>query len=93
MMIHTFAPTAKYRSLCILLHLAAVFDWEINGLDVEQACLESDIDKEIYMTLPKTVYEDNVTKKPVIVRLRRSLYGLKQAGELISCSKLDIINV
>ncbi len=49
----TFAPTAKYRSLCILLHLAAIFDWDINGLDVEQAFLESDIDKEIYMmTLP-----------------------------------------
>ena len=78
----TFAPTAKYRSLCMLLHLAAIFDWDINGLDVEQAFLESDIDKEIYMTLPKNVYEDNVTKKPVIVRLRRSLYGLKQAGEL-----------
>ena len=26
----TFAPIAKYRSLCILLHLAAVFDWNIN---------------------------------------------------------------
>ena len=69
----TFAPTAKYRSLCILLHLAAVFDWDINGLDVEQAFLESDIDKEIYMTLPKTVYEDNkiilstpVLEKPII---------------------------
>jgi len=78
----TFAPTAKYRSLCMLLHLAAIFDWDINGLDVEQAFLESEIDKEIYMTLPKSVYEDSVTKKPVIVRLRRSLYGLKQAGEL-----------
>ena len=86
----TFAPTAKYRSLCILLHLAAIFDWDINGLDVEQAFLESDIDKEIYMTLPKNVYEDSETKKPVIVRLRRSLYGLKQAGELWY-SKIDQI--
>jgi hypothetical protein len=78
----TFAPTAKYKSLCMLLHLAAVFDWEIHGLDVEQAFLESDIDKEIYMTLPTDVYEDSETHKPVVVRLRRSLYGLKQAGEL-----------
>mmetsp|Transcript_29793 Transcript_29793/g.40907 ORF Transcript_29793/g.40907 Transcript_29793/m.40907 type:complete len:1150 (+) Transcript_29793:1094-4543(+) len=78
----TFAPTAKYRSLCIILHLAAVFGWDIQGIDFELAFLESDIDKEIYMTLPKDVYIDSINGKPVVVRLRKSLYGLKQAGEL-----------
>jgi hypothetical protein len=66
----TFAPTAKYRSLCILLHLAAVFDWEISGLDVEQAFLESNIDTEIYMNLPIDVYEDSITHNPETTRLR-----------------------
>ena len=30
-----YSPTVKYESLCIILHLAAVFDWEIIGIDVE----------------------------------------------------------
>jgi hypothetical protein len=52
----TYASTAKYRSLCMILNLAAIFDWEIEGIDVEQAFLESPLVKEIYMTLPKDVY-------------------------------------
>ena len=79
----TYAPTAKYRSLCIILNLAAIFNWDIEGIDVEQAFLESPLDKEIYMTLPKDVYcQRGFPNKPILVKLLRSLYGLKQAGEL-----------
>ena len=59
-----------------------MFGWIIEGIDVELAFLESDIDKLILMTLPKDVYRNPITGKPIIVRLKRSLYGLKQAGEL-----------
>ena len=67
----------------MILNLAAIFDWEIEGIDVEQAFLESPLDKDIYMTLPKDVYcQRDKPNKPAIVKLLRSLYGLKQAGEL-----------
>ena len=78
----TFAPTAKYKSLCVVLHLAAIHGWFVDGIDVENAYLEAKIDKEIYMTLPLDAYRDSITNQPVTVRLLRSLYGLKQAGEL-----------
>lgn len=78
----TFAPTAKYRSLCTILHLAATNGWHIAGIDVENAFIESEIDKEIYMKLPTDVFGDKTTGKPIRVRLMKSLYGLKQAGEL-----------
>ena len=79
----TYAPTAKYRSLCIILNLAAIFNWDIEGIDVEQAFLESPLDKEIYMTLPSDVYcQRGFPDRPILVKLLRSLYGLKQAGEL-----------
>ena len=78
----TFAPTAKYKSLCIILNLAALFNWEITGIDVENAFVEANIDKTINMQLPKDVFCDPITNKPVVVRLKKSLYGLKQAGEL-----------
>ncbi len=80
----TYEPTAKkYKSLCMILNLAAIFDWEIEGIYVEQAFLESLLDKEIYLTLPKDVYsQSDKPNKPPIVKLLRSFYGLKQAGGL-----------
>ena len=72
----TYAPTAKYKSFTILLHLAAANDWTIKHLDVENAFAESPLDELVYMWLPKTA-----TSPPVKVRLLKSLYGLKQAAE------------
>ena len=48
----TFAPTAKFKSICIVLNLATIFNWDIHGLDIENAFLESDLDEKIYMKLP-----------------------------------------
>lgn len=64
--LETFSPTAKYRSFTTIMHLAAIFGWDINGLDVENAA---------------DVYRNEDGSK-VKVRLNKSLYGLKQAGEL-----------
>jgi hypothetical protein len=77
----TFAPTAKYKSLCIIFHLAAVFRWFLSGMDVANAYVEAEIDKLIHMKLPKELFSDS-DGNPVIVQLLKSLYGLKQAGEL-----------
>ena len=77
----TFAPTAKFKSICIVLNLAAIFGWDIHGLDIENAFLESDLEETIYMQLPIDTYSES-DGKPVIVKLKKSLYGLKQAGEL-----------
>jgi hypothetical protein len=76
----TFTPIAKWKSVCILLFLVAVYDWNVEGIDVENAYLEAYLDAEIYMNLPSEIYKLN--GKSVKVKLIRSLYGLKQAGEL-----------
>lgn len=73
----TFSPTCKYQSFCTIIHIAATLGWCIKGLDVENAYLEAEIDKEIYMTLPTDTWPTTIT-----VRILKSLYGLKQAGEL-----------
>jgi hypothetical protein len=77
----TYAPTASYSSFCTLMHLAAVHNWHIKGIDVENAYLEAKIDKDIYMYLPPEKFT-RPNGKPVKVKLNLSLYGLKQAGEL-----------
>jgi hypothetical protein len=46
-----------------MLFLAAVYDWNVEGLDVENAYLEAYLDAKIYMNLPPEIYKINV--KPV----------------------------
>ena len=77
----TFAPTAKYKSLCTVLTIAASNNWTISGIDVENAFVEADIDRPLWMNLPKGTYQ-NQDNSPVTVKLLKSLYGLKQAPEL-----------
>ena len=77
----TFAPTAKYKSLCAILTIAAANHWHMTGIDVENAFVEAPIDRPIYMNLPEKAYK-NTNGKPITVLLNKSLYGLKQAPEL-----------
>jgi len=77
----TFSPTAKYESLCTILNIAAVCGYDIQGIDIENAFVEADLDHTIYMKLPPSIYQHE-NGKPIVVKLKKSLYGLKQAGEL-----------
>ena len=76
--------------------MAAAEDKEITQLDIVTAFLESQIEEELYLKLPKhfTMAKNGRVElkmeepggkrsKPdseIVVRLKRSLYGLKQAG-------------
>jgi hypothetical protein len=84
---YTFAPVARWESIRSLLALAAERGMALRQIDVKTAFLNGPLDEEIYM------------RKPSIVgsgywRLRRGLYGLKQAGRqwyLELNSKLEAI--
>ena len=59
---------------------AALQDWEIEAMDVKLAQLHGVLEEEIYMEQP----EGFVTKgeEDKVCKLVRSLYGLKQAGQV-----------
>jgi len=75
---HTFSPVVKFQSIRALLAIAAAEDWEIHQMDVVTAYLNGDLDHEIYMTQPEGFIEE--TNKDLVCLLKKSLYGLKQAG-------------
>ena len=75
--LETFSPVAKLASLRMLLAIAAVEDLEIHQMDVITAFLVGEIDEEIYMDQP-----EGFQQKDLVCRLRKSLYGLKQASRI-----------
>jgi hypothetical protein len=74
----TFSPVVRFDSLRCLLALAAHYDWEIHHMDVKTAYLNGILDKEIYMEQPEGFVV--VGKENMVCRLKKGLYGLKQAG-------------
>lgn len=73
----TFAPVAKINSIRILLSLAAKYNWPLHQLDVKNAFLNGDLEEKVFMRLPPGF--EQVFGRDKVLRLLKSLYGLKQS--------------
>jgi hypothetical protein len=71
-----FARTAQYKTLRFSLSLAARFDYEIDQLDIPTAFLNAPVDEEVYISVPDGFQDGRAGK---VLRLKMSLYGIKQA--------------
>ena len=73
----TYAPVVCFISLRIVLHLAAVHDWEVDQGDFVSAFLNSTLrDYTIYMAQPEG-YDDSTGR---VCLMHKSIYGLKQSA-------------
>ncbi|KAL0431167.1 UNVERIFIED_CONTAM: Retrovirus-related Pol polyprotein from transposon RE1 [Sesamum radiatum] len=71
-----FSPVAKTVTVRIVLAVASGFNWPIHQIDINNAFLHGFLDEDIFMTAPDG-YSVPVGK---VCKLKRSLYGLKQAS-------------
>ena len=71
-----FSPCPSVMSIRLLAALACELDLDLCHFDAEQAIVQSDLDEVVYIRLPPGC--GALSGK--VVRLRRSLYGLKQAS-------------
>ena len=74
----TFSPVAMFKSIRILLAIAAFHDYEIWQMDVKTAFLNGNLEEDVYMTQPEG-FEDPKNAGRVC-KLLKSIYGLKQAS-------------
>ncbi|KAL2238071.1 UNVERIFIED_CONTAM: Retrovirus-related Pol polyprotein from transposon RE1 [Sesamum indicum] len=79
--LESFSPVVKVVSVRLLIALAASASWELHQLDVNNAILHGNLDEEIYMEPPKGY----VVPTGHVCKLRKSIYGLKQASRQWNC--------
>jgi hypothetical protein len=78
---NTFAPVAHMSSMQFVLTLAASHGFEITQLDIKSAYLYSKVnnDEELYLSPPPGGLLPNLPKGWVL-KLKKTIYSLKQAG-------------
>ncbi|PKI62829.1 hypothetical protein CRG98_016780 [Punica granatum] len=72
----TFALVAKLVTIRCLLIVAVTRRWEMHQMDVQNAFLHGNLDEEVYIKLPPGF---SSRRGGAVCRLRKSLYGLRQA--------------
>jgi Reverse transcriptase (RNA-dependent DNA polymerase) len=74
----TFSPVSKKDSFRIIMALVAHFDLELHQMDVKTAFLNGELEEEVYMRQPEGFISS--TGQNLVCKLKRSIYGLKQAS-------------
>lgn len=72
-----FSPVVKHSSIRVLLAMVALFDLELEQLDVKTAFLHGELEERIYMHQPEGFIVQG--KEDHVCLLKKSLYGLKQS--------------
>ena len=73
-----FSPTASERSLKLLFALSVEYGYKIRGLDVVGAFLYPEIDRDVYIVLPKEMTNEYGQRRHM--KLLKTLYGLSTSS-------------
>ncbi|GJW86087.1 retrotransposon protein, putative, ty1-copia subclass [Tanacetum coccineum] len=74
----TFSPVVDIRAIRILISIAAYYDYEIRQMDVKTAFLNGYLSEEVYKEQPEGFVNPKYQNR--VCKLKRSIYGLKQAS-------------
>ena len=77
---HVFATVVKLTSVRLVFTLAAAHGWSLWQFDIRQAFLQADLDEDLYMRMPPHLTDRDADGHLLVCRLKKSLYGLKQAA-------------
>nr|GEX67606.1 hypothetical protein [Tanacetum cinerariifolium] len=74
----TFSPVVDIRAIRILIAIAAYYDYEIWQMDVKTAFPNRYLNEEVYKEQPDGFVNSKYPNR--VCKLKRSIYGLKQAS-------------
>ena len=85
----TYAPVVNWISVRFLLIISEIIGLNTKALDFVLAFPQADLDTPVYMEIPIGISIDGIDQnRDYVLRLRKSLYGLKQASSnWYSCLK------
>ncbi|KAH9769131.1 retrovirus-related pol polyprotein from transposon RE1 [Citrus sinensis] len=73
----TFSPVIKASTVRVILSLAAMQNWMIRQVDVNNAFLNGDLTEDVYIGQPEGFVDEK--KSGYVCKLKKALYSLKQA--------------
>lgn len=74
----TFSLVVKSTTIQVVLSPEITFGWALRQVDINNAFLNEDLNKEIYMLQPPGIERHNGSQL-LVCKLKKALYGLKQA--------------
>ena len=77
---NVFSTVAQISTLSLVLTIAAARDYNLSSADIRQAYLQATLSEDLYMRVPPGLPTTDAHGHDLVVKLRRSLYGLRQAG-------------
>ena len=75
-----FSTVVKISTIRVVLAIAAAYDYNLTSVDVKQAYLQATLSEDLYMRMPPGLPSYDKDGRRLVVKLRKSLYGLRQAG-------------
>lgn len=78
----TFAPVVLYMALRVVFAIAVQEGLHLFQMDCSNAYIQGDIDCTIFMKGPPGFERVDARGRPLVLRLKRSIYGLRQAGNI-----------
>ena len=77
----TYSPTARLSTFRVVMNIAAQNRWQIKQLDIKTACLNANVDANIFMRQSEGFKEHGPNGEKLVWKLNKSLYGLNSLGE------------
>lgn len=74
----TYSPVVRFTAIRMLFAVAAVRKMLVNHIDIVSAYLNGELKEEVYMRQPPMFIDQNIPNG--VCKLKKSIYGLKQAG-------------
>jgi len=77
----TYAPVVQWTTICLMLILEVLLDLKSKQGDITCAFLHANFDKneKVYVEMPRGFEQYDKRGKPRILKLRKTLYGLRQS--------------